>query len=207
MEETPPSQDDDTPDYSKRGQVYLLKSTKDKTELRVNMLQGDYPDPRAEPGHIPGDDDNNDPHGPHWEYPDYHSYDKRGNGWTVGDLYPWTFIAETDAEGDGSVVIRFPRPASMEPYVPGAENWHNIDSWNVWIAFQNPRFGFDKYKAPVSTRTFEVAVYQRQYWRLSYKGPPNSNSLMIMRRTINWSGQDTGYHDVPVENKPDHGDL
>jgi len=161
-----------------------------------------------EPAHEDGDDHSNEGrHGFHFAYPGYHSYDRSGNGYTKGDRHPWIFYAKTDSDGFGTRVIRFPERATQNPYVPGLENYAVINGWTVWIAFMDPAFGFDKFKAPVSSRTFEVAEYQRTYWRLSYRGPPNETTLMSVMRLVNFADEPPIRHDVPVSDKPTHGDL
>jgi hypothetical protein len=172
--------------------------------------EDDYPEFPTEPGHEE-DDDRNPPEGIpgiHYRYPMYNFYDPRGNGWAIGDRHPWMFRIATDANGEGSIVVRFPPAATRDPYVPGVENYRDVDGWMVWVAFMNSSIGFDKFKSPVPSRVFEVAVWQRQYWRLKFKGPPNVRSLMSLVRFINYSGMPPVIKpDVPVQDGPDHGDL
>jgi len=176
----------------------------------VGILGYDVPNPDHEPGHLE-DDDRNPPEalpGIHFVYPMYNFYDPRGNGFTSGDRHPWVFNVETDAEGDGNLVVRFPPKASLDPYVPGVENWRSIDGWMVWVSFSDAKFGFDKYNKPVPTRVFEVAEYQRSYWRLKFRGPANGRCLMSCMRLINYSNTPPIIKpDVPARDQPEHGDL
>jgi len=162
----------------------------------------------TEPAHQPGDEHwGGKGRDIHYAYPDYHSYDRSGNGHTSGDKHPWVFAVSTNDEGDGEFLVRFPEPAHPSGDPPGAENWKPIDSWVVWVAFAKPVFGFGKYKDPIPTRTFMVANYQRTYWLLKFKGPPNSSSLMSLMRFVNFAGDVPWRGQVPVRDGTEHGDL
>lgn len=170
----------------------------------VERTYGDndqFPPPNHEPDH--------DGEKFEYHYPAYFGYDIRGNGFTVGDSYPWVFTVRTNEHGLGSFRVQFPTKATMHPYSPGAENWsQEVIGWVVIAMFADRAFTFrslQRHKHSVGR--FSAATYKRDGGLLlEFQGPDNTESIFYVQRLIQWGGLRKLPVDVP-DDGAEHGDL